>query len=364
MLWVPGGWQNQLPRHLSTANGPAFHLRNTLLSSRSASADAGIGARVRSGHDARKGTGLPRVPPMKAWRAPRRSRHDDVRIPAVWLAIILSLLIHSVALFVLLPHMRLLSPENADNSSPSSPLVAQLSPRSEPLASAPAAAPPPPAPSAVPAPARKPPSPRVPTRPQVTPPVITQPQKSPIATAPPPPPPASPPTPAPSAPTDLSSYIESQRRAKGEADPNASAGRVPNMPPTEDENERKNRIVAANLGNNTAPTFGNDPRNSGGIFHIERMDYSDAEFDFYGWNKDIKRKSKQRIEVRKGENGDIRIAIIRRMIVIIRENESGDFSWQSYRLGRDVILSARPADTAGLEDFMMQEFFGDERRAR
>jgi hypothetical protein len=38
--------------------------------------------------------------------------------------------------------------------------------------------------------------------------------------------------------------------------------------------------------------------------------------------------------------------------------------WISQRLRRDVTLSARPADNAGLEDFLMQEFFADPRVAR
>jgi hypothetical protein len=52
------------------------------------------------------------------------------------------------------------------------------------------------------------------------------------------------------------------------------------------------------------------------------------------------------------------------MIAIIREHESGSFVWQSRRLGRDVNLSARMSDNAGLEDFMMNEFFFDARPRR
>ena len=63
------------------------------------------------------------------------------------------------------------------------------------------------------------------------------------------------------------------------------------------------------------------------------------------------------VEVRLGGNGDMRIAMVRRMIALIRETEQGDISWDSYRLGRIVQLSARPADNAGLEEFMMHEFF-------
>ena len=136
-----------------------------------------------------------------------------------------------------------------------------------------------------------------------------------------------------------------------------SAGRAPS-PPVEDEAARGDRAIAANLGLNRAPTFGPDAtKNGGGIFQIQRLGYSDAEFVFYGWNKDIRRNTTQLIEVRKGDASDIRIAVIRRMIVIIREHEQEDFLWESPRLGRNVILSARLQDNAGLEDFMLLEFF-------
>ncbi len=131
--------------------------------------------------------------------------------------------------------------------------------------------------------------------------------------------------------------------------------------PPESENERLNRIVAANLGLNKVPTFGDDPRRGGGVFQLRRMGYDDAEFYFNGWSQDIGRIARQRIEVRKGTNPDIRVAVIRRIIEIIRAQEPGDFVWVSRRLGRQIALSARPGDNAGLEDFMMREFFGDAR---
>jgi hypothetical protein len=119
----------------------------------------------------------------------------------------------------------------------------------------------------------------------------------------------------------------------------------------------RRRIVAANLGLDRAPSFGGDPRTGGGIFQITRMGFADAEFVFFGWNKDIKRNSRQRIEVQKGDNPSVELAVVRRMIVIIREHEKGDFTWISQRLGREVTLSARPADSAGLEEFLMKEFY-------
>ena len=92
------------------------------------------------------------------------------------------------------------------------------------------------------------------------------------------------------------------------------------------------------------------------------MGYDYAEFVFYGWNKDINRDTMQHIEVRKGNASDIRVAVVRRMIAIIREHEQEDFVWESQRLNRNVTLSARSRDNAGLEEFMLREFFEDPRR--
>ena len=130
----------------------------------------------------------------------------------------------------------------------------------------------------------------------------------------------------------------------------------------EDEKERSNRVIAANLGLDRTPTVGYDPKGGGGIFQIQRMGRDSAEFIFFGWNKDIRRNSKQLIDVSRGDSSDIRIAVVRKMIAIIREEKHDDFVWESQRLGRNVTLSARVADNAGLEEFLMHEFFDDPRR--
>ena len=160
-----------------------------------------------------------------------------------------------------------------------------------------------------------------------------------------------------SAADDLASYVEARRRARAESAPAAAAPGESGMPAPEDDGARTNRIVAANLGLGRAPTLGSDPSHGGGIFQIKRIGYSDAEFMFFGWNKDIRRKTNQLIQVRKADNSDIRIAVVRKMIAIIREHASGDFLWESQRLGRQITLSARPADNEGLEEVLMKEFF-------
>lgn len=153
----------------------------------------------------------------------------------------------------------------------------------------------------------------------------------------------------------MQSYIEARRRARGET--TASAESAPNTPPVEDDNARRNRIVTDNLASQRPQTFGYDPTQGGGMFQIGHMAYDNADYLFFGWNKDIQRKTKQLIEVRKGNNSDIRIAVVRSMITIIREHEQGDFLWESPRLGRNVMLSARIGDNAGLEEFLMSDFF-------
>jgi len=45
-----------------------------------------------------------------------------------------------------------------------------------------------------------------------------------------------------------------------------------------------------------------------------------AEFVFYGWNKDIRRNTAQRVEVRKGNHSDIRSAVVR---ISLRSPDAG-----------------------------------------
>ncbi len=151
---------------------------------------------------------------------------------------------------------------------------------------------------------------------------------------------------------DLMSYIEARRLPRGDPEPSDSPS-----PRVESDNARANRIATANLATQRQITFGYDPSRSGGMFTIERLGDDYAEFTFIGWNSNIRRRTKQLIEVRKGNNSDIRIAVVRKMISVIRDDEPVQFEWYSQRLGRTVTLSSRLRDNSGLEDFMMQEFF-------
>jgi hypothetical protein len=299
---------------------------------------------------------------MNDWRNRPDYRHDAITVRVIWVAFALSLLVHVATLWMSPPLMRSLTLDPAARAEPAAALVAQLAPRSVPSENTPPAAPPAPPPRASSPPrqrATKAP-PAAPT--PFPPPPIAMSEPAPRSTQAPPAPSAeAPAAAAPPVATDLSAFIAARRQARGEPTISAAQGREPDAPPAESEKERLNRIVTANLGLNKVPTFGDDPKRGGGVFQLRRLGSEDADFYFNGWNQDIGRVAKQLVEVRRGTNPDIRLAVVRKIIEIIRAHEPGDFVWVSRRLARQVTLSARPADSAALEDFIMRDFFGDGR---
>jgi len=98
-------------------------------------------------------------------------------------------------------------------------------------------------------------------------------------------------------------------------------------------------------------------KGTNGIFQVLDKGVQTGRFSFRGWTNDPRESTRQTYEVDAGVGGDVELALIRRMIQLIREHYKGDFNWESQRLGRVVNLSARPEDTATLENFMMKEFF-------
>ena len=282
-------------------------------------------------------------------------RNDAVAIPRVWAALALSILVHAATLIVVLPRLSGPAPRE-DAGETGERLEVELASQraaapaltAAPTSSAPAHE----ARTIVQAAGRVHSAPPRAAMPVLAVPTPQTPMLSPSAPAPGVA--ALPPSPAaiasaqaaPSVGGDLSSFIAAQRRAREEQ----------SMPDGSD-NARRERIVASNAPGEQGPTDDEQRRRGGGIFEITRMNFDDAEFLFFGWNGDARRGKTQAYEVRLGDNGDMRIAVVRRMIAIIREHEQGSFRWRSWRLGRIVVLSARPEDNAGLEDFMLQEFF-------
>ena len=284
-------------------------------------------------------------------------RRDAVAIPTVWLTLILSLLTHFAMLWYFLPQISHPTGNGPDPGKAGSTLVAQLKPMPPPAASPPPA----PAPVVVAPPIRPAPSAPPPRRPPTPrePPAAFRPR--PLLT--PVPQPAAPKLPPPPAETDLASYVAARRQERGE--PQMRPDAAPAKSASEIESERRDRVIASNLASGQQqPTFGYDPRTGGGIFQLKRMSDADAEFWFTGWDKDIGRRAKQLIEVRRGTNSDIRLAIVRRIISIIRDEVKEDFTWKSEPSGRVTNLSARPGDNDQLEAFLLHEFFPEYGGAR
>lgn len=157
-----------------------------------------------------------------------------------------------------------------------------------------------------------------------------------------------PPQPPADAPLDLSEYInqsKARRRAEGLFDTPDSAPAATAKQLSADE------IRMANIRRNLQ-----NPGTSG-IFQILRIGPRTADFSFRAWTTGQSNPRLQTVHVEAGPDGNVELAIIRRMIQLIREHYKEDFNWESHRLHRVVVLSAREKDTAGLEEFLMREFF-------
>ncbi len=296
------------------------------------------------------------MPTYRPWYDDPPRRSDVVTIPLFWLALVLSLLVHVAALWYFATRpLPIIAPgmEPNDVSVPMSVKLATAPASRPPPQPSPPPSPPPPPPTAP----KAPPKPSLP-RPRV-PPILSAlpgvPSTERLPMLPEPVAPQTLPSPATATPPeemagDLSSYIASQRHARGEATPTPSAN------PADDREARRDRAIAANLASSNSPTYYGEPKNTGGVFRITFVGYDDAEFTFFGWNRDIKRRASQKIEVRRGDNPNIRIAIVRKMISIIREYEHEDFTWKSEQSGRVVTLSAREKDNADLESYLLRDF--------
>jgi len=264
-------------------------------------------------------------------------------MPRVWLriqverntllAIVFSLLVHGLVLFLALPQMDL-------DSAAMPPTTIQVS-----LAPPPAEAPPPPV--ELPKPPKKP-------KPISRPKVMTQkPSSKPsdfnLPEAAPSPAPSAPVAPAKDQPVDMMAYVNAKRQQRlamenDAAKQNAEAVAKEQGPSAEQVREQR---IKDNLKVGT-----------NGIFEITSLSARHAGFSFRGWTSDYSNARREAFEVEAGVGQDIRLLVVRKMIVLIRQHYQGDFNWESQRLGRVVIQSARPEDNAGLEDFMMMEFFG------
>ncbi len=249
--------------------------------------------------------------------------------------IVVSLLLHTL-LILLWPQMK--QGMEATGLPSKGPLVVKLAPRSEPALSA---APPPPEPTPVP----KAPPPR-----RVIAAARPNPALPPVMPVPPEPTPQTA-VPAPPRPS-FSDMIEAKRRAQQEYEAKVNAAEsAAARGPSESEQ------AAANLQRNLA-AITNQGRTSG-VFTITDIGTRTGTFKFRGWKDTSGSGWQSTYDVDAGPGGNVQLALVRKMISLIREHYQDKFNWESHRLGRVVVLSAKLEENAGLEAFLMKEFFNE-----
>lgn len=268
-------------------------------------------------------------------------RNDDIHIHLrinrkAGIAVVVSLLVHMLALL-------LLSRFDLLNQHPPSPqdqtLDVQLSPRRQVATAAP--------PQEIRQPVQPKPAPTPKIKPVPAPRPVPPPDIASTPIVPPPAPvpksPSVPPKPTPVDPgqyTDMAAYVNAARERRRLAGEDAD---IRNEEARKQPEEPKR----------TPP-----PSGTSGVFSIIRMDSRSATFAFRGWKNELSYSHREVYEVQAGSDGDVQRALIRKMIEIIRRYYTGDFNWDSPRMGRVVVLSARLQDNDGLEDFLLLEFFG------
>ena len=124
----------------------------------------------------------------------------------------------------------------------------------------------------------------------------------------------------------------------------------------ESSGQSENDIAMARIKANIAGAV-YSKKGTNGVFQILHKGVQTGRFSFRGWTNSPNDSYRQTFEVDAGIGGNVELAMVRKMIDLIREHYKGDFNWESQRLGRVVVMSARPADTAQLETFLMREMF-------
>ena len=268
-----------------------------------------------------------------AWQLPPKGdRHFSIRLSRnATIAIVASIIFHAIVIFFVLPQL-IKQPSSA--IKPQTITVSLAQPKVEPPA-------PPPEPQA--------PLPKKQKHQVKAPKIITAknnessssmplPAKVPETTA------------TPNQPVDMMSLVNANRQRRQSEENYASrenAAAIARERGNAQEDARE-AVIKRNLAQ----------EGTNGIFQIKEIQLHSAQFTFRGWKNNINNARLELIDVQAGPNESIQRAIVKKMIAIIRREYSGDFNWESPMLGRVVILSARMQDNAGLEDFLIREFFG------
>ena len=99
---------------------------------------------------------------------------------------------------------------------------------------------------------------------------------------------------------------------------------------------------------------------TGGVFEVKfPLGVREGSFKFNGWNP-AKDNWHESYTVDAGEGGNVRLAIVKKVIEVIRKYKKDEFEFESHRLGHPVHMSARPEYNDQLEAFLMQELFAED----
>lgn len=150
---------------------------------------------------------------------------------------------------------------------------------------------------------------------------------------------------------DMSTMLNAARARRHAAEADAAAENA--QARAAEGPKSANDIAKANIAFQTNKKAGGQ----NGVFQIITKGPRVASYAFYGWTNERRFSERQVFQVDAGAGGNVELAIVDSMIALIRKYYSGDFNWDSQRLGRVLSLSARPADTRELQTFLMQEFF-------
>jgi hypothetical protein len=169
------------------------------------------------------------------------------------------------------------------------------------------------------------------------------------------------PDPAPS--DDMFTQLQAARKRRADAQARERASQAEALSSqqgeAQDRNSSANSVALANIETSLRHANGVRRDDSGGLFQVRRVGLRDAAFVFHGWSANSRRTSDRLVTVEQGAEASIQIAVVKKMIDIIREQKSDTFIWESHRLGRQLTLSARPEDSMELQQFLLREFFSD-----
>lgn len=143
-------------------------------------------------------------------------------------------------------------------------------------------------------------------------------------------------------PSDMMALVNANRQRRQAEEQTATAKE--RGTPNEDQ---RDAIIKRNLAQ----------EGTNGIFQTREVGLHTAQLSFKGWKNNYNNARLEIYDVEAKPGETIQLAIVRKMISIIRKDYSGDFEWESQRLGRTITKSARPEDNAELEQFLLKEMF-------